>query len=146
MNKQQPVLNAERVGTVARVIHGAIVGGLAVAFAVFLYLQSRAALEFPDRASNLLRLIGYAILASAVLASLVMRGRITPPGSGETVNEWWTVNLEKAVVCWALAEGGGLAALILGWVIGDTTLLALGTAVGLALLFVTRPGRLQART
>ncbi len=146
MNKQQPVLNAERVGTVARVIHGAIVGGLAVAFAVFLYLQGRASLEFPDQASNLLRLIGYAILASAVLVSLVVRGRITPPGSGEAVNEWWTVNLEKAVVCWALAEGGGLAALILGWVIGDTTLLALGTAVGLALLFVARPGRLQART
>jgi len=146
MNKQQPVLNAERVGTVARVIHGAIVGGLAVAFAVFLYLQGRASLELPDQANNLLRLIGYVILASAVLVSLVVRGRITPPGSGEAVNEWWTVNLEKAVVCWALAEGGGLAALILGWVIGDTTLLALGTAVGLALLFVTRPGRLQART
>jgi hypothetical protein len=145
MNEHRPVLNSERVGTVARVIHGAIVGGLAVAFAVFLYLQSRASLEFPDRASRMLRLIGYGILASAVLASLVVRGRIEPPSSGDAVNEWWTVNLEKAVVCWALAEGGGLAALILGWVIGDTTLLALGTAVGLALLFVTRPGRLQTR-
>ena len=41
-----------------------------------------------------------------------------------------------------LAEGGSLGAIVVGWVC-DTTLLAFGVAVGLALLFVSRPSRLE---
>ncbi len=73
----------------------------------------------------------------------MLRGRIVPPKHGSDLGEWWTANLPKAVVVWAMAEGGGLAALVLGWISGDTTLMALGAAVGLALLFVNRPARLQ---
>ena len=50
-----------------------------------------------------------------------------------------TVSLDRP----PLAEAGGLGAMVLGWLTGDTNLLALGAAVALALLFVSRPSRLQ---
>jgi hypothetical protein len=143
MNEQPPILNREKVGTIARVIHGAVAGGLAVAFAVFLYLRSQMAIEFPEAGARGLRLVGYVMLGAAILVAQMLRVRVKPPGRAEDVTEWWTENLPKAVIVWAVAEGGSLGAIVVGWVIGDTTLLAFGVAVGLALLFVSRPSRLE---
>jgi hypothetical protein len=72
-----------------------------------------------------------------------VRGRITPRRRDVAPGEWWSENLPKAVVVWALAEAGGLVGIILGWIIGDATLLALGAAVSLALLVTSRPARLE---
>jgi hypothetical protein len=143
MHEQAPVLNREKVGTIARVIHGAVAGGLAIAFAVFLYLRSQMAIEFPEAGARGLRLVGYVMLGVAILLAQMLRGRIKPARQGEDISEWWTENLPKAVIVWAVAEGGSLGAIVVGWVIGDTTLLAFGVAVGLALLFVSRPSRLE---
>ncbi len=143
MNEQPPVVNREHAGTLARIIHGAIAGGLAVAFAVFLYLRSQMAVEFPEAGTRSLRLVGYVMLGAAILLAQMLRGRIRPAGRAEDVSRWWTENLPKAVIVWAVAEGGSLGALVVGWVIGDATLLAFAVAVGLALLFVGRPSRLE---
>jgi hypothetical protein len=143
MSEQSPVLSPEKAGTIARVIHGAISGGLVLVFAVFVYLQRQLAIEFPAEGARVVRIAGYTLLAAAILGAQFLRGRLTSPRSGEDLSGWWTLNLPKAVVVWALAEGGGLGTIVLGWVIGDTTLLALGGAVALALLFVSRPSRLE---
>ncbi len=146
MNEEPPAVLPEDVDTVAKIIHGAVIGGLVIALAIFLFLQRAVGLDFPGGIGGGLRIAGYALLATGALGSLLVRGRIKPPASGTEVGRWWTDVMPQAVVVWALAEGGGLGAMVLGWLIGDTTLLALGAAVGLALLFVTRPGRLRSES
>jgi hypothetical protein len=143
MSEQPPAVNPEKVGTLARMIHGAVAGGLAIAFAVFLYLRSQLAIEVSEAGARGLRLVGYVMLGAAILVAQFLRGRIKPPGRAEEISEWWTENLPGAVIVWAVAEGGSLGAIVVGWLIGDTTLLAFGVAVGLALLFVSRPSRLE---
>ncbi len=146
MDEQHPAAQPESADTVAKIIHGAILGGLMIALAAFLFLQQAVGQEFAGGIGRGLRIAGYGLLATAGVGSLLVRGRIKPPARGADPSRWWTDVMPQAVVVWALAEGGGLTAMVLGWVIGDTTLLALGAAVGLALLFVTRPGRLRSES
>jgi hypothetical protein len=129
--------------TTARVIHAAVMGGVVIAFGVFLFLRTRFSLDAPAGSARLLRLIGYVGLGMGVLGSGMLRARIATRRRGEDLGAWWVVNLSRAVPVWALAEAGGLAAMVLGWLIGDPTLLALGAAGALAMLFVSRPSRLQ---
>ncbi len=143
MHEQRTALDPDKAGIIARVIHAAISGGLVAIFGALIYLRSEVAAEFAAEGAQILKLAGYVLLAVAVLGAQMLRGRIVPLRRDSDLGEWWTANLPKAVVVWAMAEGGGLAALVLGWIGGDTTLMALGAAVGLALLFVNRPGRLQ---
>lgn len=143
MHEQRTAFDPEKASVIARVIHAAITGGLVAIFGALIYLRSEVALELAAEGVRVLRVAGYVLLAVAVLGAQMLRGRIVPPGRGADLGEWWTANLPKAVVVWAVAESGGLAALVLGWAGADTTLMALGAAVGLALLFVNRPGRLQ---
>jgi hypothetical protein len=118
MKQQMPGTDPAKPVVTARVIHGAVMAGIVIIFAVFLYL----------------------------FGSGVARGRIPPRRRGEDLAEWWAANLNGAVVVWVLAEGGGLGAMALGWLTGDTNLLALGAAVALAVLFVNRPSRFQGET
>lgn len=146
MDEEHQTVQPENADTVAKIIHGAIIGGLVIALAVFLFLQRAVGQEFAAGIGRGLRIAGYALLATAAVGALLVRGRIKPPAGGADLGRWWTDVMPQAVVVWALAEGGGLTAMVLGWIIGDTTLLALGAAVGLALLFVTRPGRLRSES
>ncbi|KPK83189.1 MAG: hypothetical protein AMS25_00885 [Gemmatimonas sp. SM23_52] len=143
MHEQRTALDPEKASIIARVIHTAITGGLVAIFGALIYMRSEVALEFAAEGVRVLRVTGYGLLAASVIGAQMLRGRIAPPGRGAQLGEWWTANLPKAVVVWAVAESGGLAALVLGWASADTTLMALGAAVGLALLFVNRPSRLQ---
>jgi hypothetical protein len=145
MNDERASLDPARAATVARVIHAAVTGGLVLAFAVFLYLRAGVAPELSAETARMLKFVGYVLLAVPVLGSGIVRGRVAPRRHGVDAGEWWTANLPKAVVVWALAESGGLGAMVLGWLSGDTTLLALGAAVALAVLFVSRPSRLQGK-
>ena len=83
------------------------------------------------------------VLVASAFGSYLVRSRIPAPASGSGRDEWWKAVQPKAVICWAIAEGGGLAALAVGWITGNTTLMALGAGVALALLFVSRPGALE---
>lgn len=146
MNEQRPGVDPAKAAMTARIIHAAISSGVVILFAVFLYLRSSGSLDVAAESVRLLRIVGYLMLAGGVLASGMLRGRITPRRRGADLAEWWSQNLPKAIVTWAIAEGTGLAAMVMGWLIGDTTLLALGAAVSLALLFASRPTRLQSET
>ena len=115
-------------------------------FAVFLVLRSESSLAVASETGGVLRIVGYLVLAGGVLASGMLRGRVAPRSRGADLGEWWSENMQKAVIVWATAEGGGIAAMVMGWLIADTTLLALGAALPLALLFTSRPGRLSGET
>lgn len=144
MNEQRPILEPAKIAMVARIIHAAISSGVVVIFAVFLFLSYQSSLG--SEAGRTLRVVGYVVLAGGVLASGMLRGRIAPRRRDMDLVAWWGENLPRAILVWALAEGGGLAAMVMGWLIGDTTLLALGAALPLALLFTSRPGRLSGET
>lgn len=143
MTEQRPFIDLEKVGLAVRVIHGALMLGLATFFAVALFLQSAAAIDLEPQSARPLKIAGYAVLVTLLLVSGMARGRLVPPGRGADLNLWWGENLPNAIVVWALAEGAGLAGLTLGMLSGDTTLLALAAAAALAVLFVNRPGRLE---
>jgi hypothetical protein len=145
MNQQRSVIDPAKTVTTARVLHGAVMAGIAIAFAVFLYLRSVAP-EMASDTGRVMRILGYVILVVPVLGSGLARGRITPRRRGEDLAEWWAASISGAMLVWALAEAAGLGAMVLGWLTGDTNLLALGAAVALALLFVNRPSRLQSET
>ncbi len=127
-------------------IHAAVIGGVALALAVFLFLQTQISLDLGADSARTLRLVGYVLLGIGVLGSGMLRARVSPRPRGKDLGEWWVANLPKAVPVWAIAEGGGLGAMVVGWLIGDQTLLALGAAGSLAMLFVSRPSRLQSET
>jgi hypothetical protein len=146
MNEQRPDVDTAKIAMTARIIHAAISAGVVIVFVVFLFLRNQSSLEGLSEAGRMLRIVGYVTLAGGVLVSGLLRGRISPRRRGTDLGTWWSQNLQKALVVWAAAEGGGLAAIILGWMIGDTTLLALGAALPLALLFTSRPGRLSGET
>ncbi|MGD8699370.1 MAG: hypothetical protein PVJ43_08775 [Gemmatimonadales bacterium] len=146
MNDQGPGTDSAKIAMTARVIHAAISGGVVIVFAVFLYLRNQSSLQLASEAGQTLRIVGYLLLAGGVLASGMLRGRVAPRRRGADLDEWWTNNLPRAVIVWAVAEGGGLAAMVMGWLTGDTTLLALGAALPLALLFTSRPSRLSSET
>ncbi len=141
--EQRPSLDLEKVGLMVRIVHGALMLGLATFFAVALFLQSGLAIELEPTSARPFKIAGYAVLVTLLLVSGMARGRLAPPPRGADLNLWWAENLPKAIVVWALAEGAGLAGLTLGMVSGDTTLLALAAAAALAVLFVNRPGRLE---
>lgn len=144
MAEPRPVLDPGRVGLIAKVIHFAMVAGVTLFFAIILYLRSVLLGSNPlgAESARTLRIVGYLFVAATVLIPYLLRGRIRPPDRGADLNRWWGSSLAAALTVWAVAEGGGLAALILGAIVGDTTLLALGAAAALAVLFVNRPAAL----
>ena len=146
MRQRRSPLDPGRAFATARIVHGAIVAGSVMMFAVFLFLLTQVTFEVAAGTARTRRFVGYVLLVIPVLGSGLVRGRIPPRRRGSDPAEWWIASLPKAVVVWALAEGGGLAAMVLGWLTGDMTLLALGAAVALALLFVSRPSRLESET
>jgi hypothetical protein len=114
-----------------------------IIFAVFLFLRTRTGSDYPPEAGAIMRWVGLGLLVVSAVLSYTMRGRIPVPSRDANLDEWWRANQPKAVIAWATAEGGGLAAIAIGWLIGNTTLIALGAGVALALLFVSRPGALE---
>ena len=149
MTEQQRPANAPSPATTARIIHAAITAGVVILFAVFLFLRTRMSSEFPAETAGILKWVAVAVLVASAFGSYLVRSRIPAPApspapaSGSGRDEWWKAVQPKAVACWAIAEGGGLTALAVGWITGNTTLMALGAGVALALLFVSRPGALE---
>lgn len=110
---------------------------------VFAFLRGQVGLDAAPETVRILKIVGYAAAFSGVVMAGMLRGRIAPRPGDMELGAWWIGNLPKAVVVWALTEGGGLTGMVFGWLLGDVTLLTLSAAAALAGLFVTRPGRLQ---
>ena len=129
----------------ARIIHGALMLGVVMFWLVAWFVASRTALPvdaLPDRRVLYIALV----LVSAGLFSGAMftANRLVPPARGASQDEWWRVNLGKAIIIWALAEGPALLGTVAYLLTRDFRAL-LATFIGLLFFAAYRPSRLLER-
>jgi hypothetical protein len=126
----------------ARIIHAALMVGVILFYAVAWYLGSRTSMPIsavPDRRILYLGLF----FISAVLfgAAVYTAGRLTRPGGGVSQDEWWRLNLGRAIGVWTLVEAPTLLGTVAYLLTHDfRTLIA--TFTGLLLFVNYRPSRL----
>ncbi len=129
----------------ARIIHASLVIGVLMFCLVAWYLGRASALPtyaLPDRRVLYIALF----LVSAILfgAAMFTANRLGRPEPGTSQDEWWRVNLGKAVVIWALVEAPALLGLIAYTLTHDFRAL-IATLTGLLLFGNYRPSRLLER-
>ncbi len=128
----------------ARGIHGALVLGIIMFGVLAFAIRNRSipAEALPDR-----RVLYVALtLVSAILfgAAAFTTGRLPAPVRGASEDDWWSANLGRVVVSWALVEAPTLLGLAVYTVTHDfRTLLA--PFIGLLLFANYRPRRLTDR-
>lgn len=126
----------------ARIIHAALVLGVMLFLGTAWYIGTNSSVPvsaLPDRRVLYLGLF----VMSAVLfgAAMYTAARLTPPGPRLSQDEWWRVNLGRAIGIWALVEAPALLGTLAYLLTHDfRTLIAPFTGL---LLFVNyRPSRL----
>ena len=126
----------------ARIIHGSLVFGVLLFGLVAWYVgreQAQPLGALPDRKVLYISLF----LASAVLfgAAVFTAGRLTPPVSGQSQDDWWQRNLGKAVTIWALVEAPTILG-VAGYLLTRDFRALIATLAGLLLFGNYRPSRL----
>ena len=129
----------------ARIIHATLVSGVLLFWLVAWYLGQASAMPvyaLPDRRVLYIALF----LVSAVLfgAAMFTAGRLSRPAPGTSQDDWWRVNLGKAIVIWALVEAPALLGLVAYMLTRDFRAL-IATLTGLLLFGNFRPSRLIER-
>lgn len=129
----------------ARIIHAALVIGVLMFCLVAWQLGRSSAMPtyaLPDRRVLYVALV----LVSAILfgAAMFTASRLGRPAPGMSQDEWWRVNLGKAVAIWALVEAPTLLGLIAYTLTHDFRAL-IATLTGLLLFGNYRPSRLIER-
>ena len=129
-------------GISARIIHAALVLGMVMFWAVAWYVGTNASMPASAVPNRPVLYVGLA-LASAVLfgAAMYTAGRLTPPHPGVSQDEWWRINLSRAIAIWALIEAPTILGTVAYFLTHDfRTLIA--PFVGLLLFVNYRPSRL----
>jgi len=129
----------------ARIIHAALVIGILMFCAVAWYLERASATPvyaLPDR--RVLYIALFLVSATLFGAAMFTANRLGRPAPGASQDEWWRVNLGKAVVIWALVEAPTLLGLVAYTLTHDFRVL-LATLTGLLLFGNYRPSRLIER-
>jgi hypothetical protein len=129
----------------ARIIHAALVIGILMFCAVGWYLGRASATPvyaLPDR--RVLYIALFLVSATLFGAAIFTASRLARPAPGASQDEWWRVNLGKAVVVWALVEAPTLLGLVAYTLTHDFRVL-LATLTGLLLFGNYRPSRLIER-
>jgi hypothetical protein len=129
----------------AKIIHAALMTGVLMFCLVAWYLGRTSAMPvyaLPDRRVLYIALF----LVSAILfgAAVFTASRLERPAPGTSQDEWWRLNLGKAVAIWALVEAPALLGLLAYSLTHDFRAL-LATLTGLLLFGNYRPSRLIER-
>jgi hypothetical protein len=128
----------------ARIIHGALVLGILLFGAVAFAIRDRS---IASEALPVRRVLYVALaLVSATLfgAAAFSTGRLPPPPRGASEDDWWSANLGRVLVSWALVEAPTVLGLVVYMLTHDfRTLLA--PFIGLLLFANYRPRRLTER-
>lgn len=125
----------------ARIIHAALLSGVAVFAAVAWYVASTAAIPIaglPDR--KVLYLALFAVSAVAFGAAAYTAARVAPRSSAVTVDEWWHANLGRVILIWALVEAPAIFGIVAYLLTHDFRAL-LAPFAGLFLFVNYRPSR-----
>ena len=126
----------------ARIIHAALMLGVLLFCAVAFYVGSRESLPVSALPDRRLLYVGL-FLVSAMLfgAAAYSAGRLSQPRPGTSQDDWWRVNLGRAIAIWGLVEAPALLGTVTYLVTHDfRTLIA--TFMGLLLFVNYRPSRL----
>jgi len=126
----------------ARIIHGSLMLGVMLFYAVAWYVGSKASMPVSAVPDRRLLYVGL-FLVSAVLfgAAVYTAGRLTRPAPGTSQDDWWRVNLGKVIGIWSLVEAPTLLGTVAYLFTHDfRTLIA--TLTGLLLFVNYRPSRL----
>ena len=129
----------------ARIIHAALVLGVLMFCLVAWYLGRASVMPvyaLPDR--RVLYIALFLVSATLFGAAVFTASRLARPSPGMSQDEWWRVNLGKAVVIWALVEAPTLLGLVAYSLTHDFRAL-LATLTGLLLFGNYRPSRLIER-
>jgi hypothetical protein len=131
--------------TSARIVHAALVIGVLTFWLVAWYLERASAMPvyaLPDR--RVLYIALFLVSATLFGAAMFTANRLGHPAPGASQDEWWRMNLGKAVTIWALIEAPTLLGLVAYTLTHDfRTLIA--TLTGLLLFGNYRPSRLIER-
>ena len=129
----------------ARIIHAALVTGVLIFCFVAWYLGRAPAMPasaLPDR--RVLYIALFLVSAALFGAAIFAASRLGHPAPGTSQEEWWRVNLGKAVAVWALIEAPALLGLVAFTLTQDVRAL-IATLAGLLLFGNYRPSRLIER-
>ena len=128
----------------ARIIHGALVFGVLLFWALAWAISDRSLPEgaLPERR---VLYIALALLSAGLFGAAAFRaGRLPLPSRGVTEDDWWRANLGRAIVVWALVEAPTILGLVAYTLTRDfRTLLA--PFVGLLFFANYHPRRLTDR-
>jgi hypothetical protein len=127
----------------ARIIHAALILGVIIFYAAAWFVGTRTSLPVSAMPNRRALYVGLFILSALLFAAAgYTAGRLTPPSAGGTQDEWWRINLGRAIVVWALVEAPTVLGTTAYLLTRDfRTLIA--TFAGLLLLVNYRPGRLS---
>jgi hypothetical protein len=129
----------------ARIIHGSLVFGVLLLCLVAWFVAGRTALPvdaLPER--RVLYIALFLVSAALFGGAMFTANRLVPPGRGASQDDWWRVNLGKAVLVWALVEGPAILGTVAYLLTRDFRVL-LATFAGLLFFGAYRPSRLFER-
>jgi hypothetical protein len=129
----------------ARIIHGALMLGVVMFWLVAWFVAGRTALPVDALPDRRVLYIALALVSAGLFGgAMFTANRLVPPPRGSSQDEWWRVNLGKAIVIWALAEAPALLGTVVYLLTRDFRVL-LATFIGLLLFAAYRPSRLFER-
>jgi hypothetical protein len=129
----------------ARIIHGSLVLGVVLFWLVAWFVAGRTALPvsmLPDR--RVLYVALFLVSAALFGGAMFTVNRLVPLAPGASQDEWWRVNLGKALLIWALVEAPAVLGTVVYLLTRDFRVL-LATFTGLLLFGTYRPSRLFER-
>ncbi len=126
----------------ARIIHAALVLGVMLFWGVAWYVGSNTSTPITAVPNRRALYVGLALLSAILFgAAMYTAGRLTPATPGISQDEWWRVNLGKAVAIWMLVEAPAILGTVAYFFTHDfRTLIA--PFAGLLLFVNYRPSRL----
>ena len=129
----------------ARIIHGSLMLGVVLLWLVAWFVARQTALPvqaLPDR--RVLYIALFLVSAGLFGGAMFTANRLVPPARGASQDEWWRVNLGKAILVWALVEAPAILGTIAYLLTRDFRAL-LATFIGLLFFGAYRPSRLFER-
>ena len=126
----------------ARIIHAALVLGILLFYAVAWYVGSKTSMPVSAVPERKVLYVGLFLVSAVVFgAAVYMAARLSPAAPGTSQDEWWRVNLGRAIVVWGLIEAPTLLGTVAYLVTHDFRSL-IATLAGLLFFVNYRPSRL----